>query len=197
VKNQPANLLPSQGEILYFPGFFSQRESDEFFRSLLQNIPWRQMPIKIFGKTVQQPRLTAWYADEGVEYKYSGLRLQAQPWIEPLSSVRLKIEKETGHLFNSALLNLYRDGNDSMGWHRDNEKALGPNPVIASLSLGAPRVFKLRKYSDKSLPFSLELQHGSLLLMHGESQHHWEHSIPKTKAALGQRINITFRKVLS
>lgn len=187
------NLLPHHGEVLFFPEFFSTGEADMFFSDLHASTSWRQEPVKIFGREVMQPRLTAWYGDEGKNYSYSGITMQPQPWTDTLLAIKYAADKAAGTTFNSALLNLYRNGSDSMGWHRDNEKELGRNPVIASVSLGAARRFLLRNYANKKLVRELLLTHGSLLLMRGETQHYWEHSLPKTVKPTGQRINITFR----
>ncbi len=190
------NLIPHHGEAFYYPEFFCKEESGELFTGLLNNIPWKQEPIKIFGKEIMQPRLTAWYADKGVRYSYSGITMQPIVWTGVLSKIKSQVEQKSKYRFNSALLNLYRDGNDSMGWHRDNEKELGTNPVIASISFGETRKFQIRTYRKKENLISLELEHGSFLLMGGETQSYWEHRVPKTTKPIGQRINITFRNVL-
>jgi len=143
-----------------------------------------------------QPRLTAWYGDPGKAYSYSGITMQPHNWTKALLEIKQRIEAVAGASFNSALLNLYRDGKDSMGWHRDNEKELGINPVIGSVSFGAARTFVLRHYTDKKLKQSIELTHGSFLLMRGRTQHCWEHSLPKRITSTGERINITFRRIL-
>jgi alkylated DNA repair dioxygenase AlkB len=195
-ENQSTNLLPYNGDVFFFPGFLSKNDSDNFLQQLTHSIAWKQEPIRLFGKTVMQPRLTAWYGDPGKQYAYSGITMPPLPWTATLQTIKTAAEKTTGHSFNSALLNLYRDGKDSMGWHRDNEKELGGNPVIASVSLGASRVFKLRYYTDKSICQSIELTHGSLLLMKGATQHYWEHQVAKTAKPVGARINITFRYIV-
>lgn len=192
---EPVNLLPFKGEALLYAQFFSKEESDLYFEQLKNTIHWKQEPIKIFGREVMQPRLTAWYGDAGKAYTYSGITMHPLPWIPALETIRQKIKNIASVSFNSALLNLYRDGKDSMGWHRDNEKELGINPVIGSVSFGATRIFKLRNHQDKSLIKSIPLTHGSLLLMKGETQHYWEHHIPKTNEPAGGRINITFRVI--
>lgn len=189
------NLLPEKGEALYYPHFFTKEESEVFFERLLKEVKWKHEPIKIFGKEIMQPRLTAWFSDSGRGYSYSGITMQAYPWNDVLLAIKNKIETVAAINFNSALLNLYRDGNDSVGWHRDNEKELGAEPVIGSVSLGAPRVFQLREYKKKENIISQKLLHGSLLIMRGESQQHWEHRLPKTTKRLSERINITFRVV--
>ncbi|MFT3824034.1 MAG: alpha-ketoglutarate-dependent dioxygenase AlkB [Chitinophagaceae bacterium] len=191
--NNDGNILPQQGDVKLFAHLFSAEESDDYFEKLLQQISWKQEPIKIFGKEVMQPRLTAWYGDKGKAYSYSGINMQPLEWTPALLAVKQRVEEVAGVYFNSALLNLYRDGKDSMGWHRDNEKELGIDPVIASVSFGGTRTFKLRHYDTKKNTVSVELTHGSLLLMQGQTQHYWEHSIPKTANAVAQRINITFR----
>ena len=191
------NLLPFQGEVFYYPHFFTLTESDHYFNALQQEIQWKQEPIKIFGKDMMQPRLTAWYGDADKPYSYSGITMQPLPWTNTLQQIKTAIEKLAGVRFTNALLNYYRDGKDSMGWHRDNEKELGINPVIGSVSFGAARVFRLRYYDKKELVRSIELTHGSFLLMRGETQHYWEHQIPKTNSMIGGRINLTFRELKS
>ena len=190
------NILPFNGEVILLPGFFPKTESDIYFNQLLNETQWKQEPIKIFGKSVMQPRLTAWYADENKNCVYSGIVMKPVAWTETLLSIKQKAEKASGFQFNSVLLNQYRNGHDSMGWHRDNEKELGVNPVIASVSFGATRTFQLRDYKNKKPVQSIELTHGSMLLMKGETQHHWEHQLPKTKLPKGIRINLTFRNIL-
>lgn len=188
-------ILPKDGEVSFFPNLFTREESDVYFDVLMNEIPWKQEPIRIFGKTVMQPRLTAWYGDPGKHYSYSGITMNPTHWTDALLKIKQRIETVSPVIFNSALLNLYRDQSDSMGWHRDNEKELGVNPVIASVTFGAARRFLLRYYTDKDLKQSLELTHGSLLLMQGRTQHAWEHSIPKQSSIAGSRINITFRVI--
>jgi alkylated DNA repair dioxygenase AlkB len=187
------NLLPFGGQTYFYPKFFSQAESDIYFRHLLLEIEWKQQPIKMFGKEVMQPRLTAWYGDAGKSYTYSGITMQPRLWTGILTEIKQKIEVIAQVHFTSALLNLYRDGKDSMGWHRDNERELGINPVIGSVSFGVTRRFQLRNYADKKNIQSIDLTHGSFLLMSGETQHNWEHRVSKTDQLKDSRINITFR----
>lgn len=189
------NLLPSEGEVIFYPQFFSTQESDDYFTVLEQSIEWKQEPIKIFGRTLMQPRLTALYGDPDKAYSYSGIRMQPLEWTNALLKIKEKIETKSGVVFTTALLNYYRDGKDSMGWHRDNEKNLGINPVIGSVSFGSTRTFQFRKYSDKNVIRSVELTHGSFLLMKGATQHFWEHQLPKTNKQAKARINITFRVI--
>lgn len=191
------NLLPQDGEAYLFEKFFDKEESDFYFQALLNQVIWKQEPIILFGKKVMQPRLTALYGDQDKEYKYSGITMKPYQWIEPLLEIKRRVDDVSGSVFTTALLNQYRDEKDSMGWHRDHEKELGKNPIIASVSFGATRAFVLRHYFQKNLKKSLELSHGSLLLMRGQTQHFWEHSLPKKKKTLETRINITFRKLIN
>ncbi|MBL7699366.1 MAG: alpha-ketoglutarate-dependent dioxygenase AlkB [Chitinophagaceae bacterium] len=190
------NLLPYGGELYYYSDVISRAKSEEYFNQLFAEIRWKQEPVKIFGKEILQPRLTAWYGDVTRPYSYSGITMQPNHWIHPLLEIKHLAEKYSGAAATSALMNLYRDGNDGLGWHRDNEKSLGPQPTIASVSLGAPRTFQLRNYKEKKPVISLELQPGSLVVMKGESQIVWEHRIPKSPKFHGARINITFRNIL-
>ncbi len=189
------NLLRQDGEAKLWPAFFTRTESDLYFQNLLTEISWKQEPIKIFGKSVLQPRLTALYGDLDKPYRYSGMTMHPQVWTKTLMVIKSRIEAVTSIQFTTALLNQYRDGQDSMGWHRDNEKELGQNPTIASVSFGSTRRFLFRHYCQADLKTEVELMHGSLLIMSGTCQHFWQHSIPKTKAALGPRINLTFRVI--
>lgn len=190
------SLLPQDGEIYYFSDFFTPEESIHYFYKLLHEIEWKQEPIKLFGKEIMQPRLTAWYGDIQKSYSYSGITMNPFPWTETLLKIKSKIEAVAEVSFTSALLNLYRDEKDSMGWHKDDEKELGTNPVIGSVSLGATRTFLLKHIRENGLKTSLDLVNGSFLLMKGETQHHWLHSIPKNSAPVGPRINLTFRILL-
>lgn len=189
------NLLPVDGEVYLFPGLFDPAASTALFESLTQNIAWKQEPVKIMGREIMQPRLTAWYGEEGLAYSYSGITMHPLPWTDELLLIKRTIEAASGEQFNSALLNLYRDGRDSMGWHRDNEKSLGINPVIGSVSFGESREFSLKHYKDKKLRTKVLLESGSFLLMKGETQHKWLHSIQKAPAIISPRINITFRVI--
>lgn len=190
------NILPHHGEIQLFDSFFTKKSADFYFKRLKETIQWKQEPIWMFGKKVMQPRLTALYGDSEKTYSYSGITMKPLSWTSELLEIKSSVEQETESAFTHVLLNFYRDGRDSMGWHRDNEPSLGPNPVIASVSFGASRNFQIRNYFDKSEKIQIPLNHGSLLIMKGESQHYWEHQIPKTKKVLGGRINLTFRRLI-
>jgi alkylated DNA repair dioxygenase AlkB len=185
----------SNAEIDYTPAFFNLEESRELFEAIYHQTNWIEDDIKVYGKLYKQPRLTAFYANNDKAYGYSNISMSPQPFTPVLNAIKLKIEKATEMTFSSCLLNLYRDGQDSNGWHADDEKELGVNPVIASLSLGADRLFHLKHKNIKTLKHKLTLQNGSLLLMKGETQHHWLHQIPKTKKLIDKRINLTFRLI--
>lgn len=193
--NTALQILPHDGDALLFPAFFSQTESDIYVNQLRKEVEWKQEPIKIFGKEIMQPRLTAWYGDSHKPYSYSGITMHPLQWKEPLIAIRKKTESIAAVKFTSALLNYYRNGQDSMGWHRDNEKELGYHPVIASVSFGEQRTFQFRNYKNKTEKRSLLLTHGSLLLMRGDTNSYWEHQVPKTSKKVKERINITFRVI--
>ena len=170
--------------------------ASNWFDILLQETPWRQETIRLFGKQHQVPRLSSWVADQGLAYSYSNMTMQAANWTNTLNEIRGYVQKVCGEEFNSVLLNYYRDGQDSNGWHSDDEAELGENPCIASLSLGATRYFDLRCKRDHKVKYRLALQHGSLLVMKGSTQTHWQHQIPK-RAAAHKRLNLTFRTILA
>ncbi|USD62797.1 alpha-ketoglutarate-dependent dioxygenase AlkB [Vibrio sp. SCSIO 43140] len=186
------NEVPD-GRLLWLPNYFTSDQASDYYQQLQERLAWRQDSIVMFGKKVAIPRLQAWYGD--ASYTYSNLKLEPLPWNPLLDSLKAHCEKVAGSQFNSVLANLYRDGQDSNGWHSDDEKELGTNPVIASMSFGAERRFLLRhKMTGEKMEFNLTS--GSLLIMAGETQHHWQHTIPKTKRFVEPRINLTFRKVL-
>ncbi|MFN4000156.1 alpha-ketoglutarate-dependent dioxygenase AlkB family protein [Algoriphagus sp.] len=191
-----SNLLPFQGETIFYSEFFQKELSDHYLEKLQTTLAWKHEPIRMFGKMVMQPRLTALYGDETRPYGYSGISMTPLVWTVELKEMKDKLQEFTGIEFTHVLCNYYRDGQDSMGWHRDNEAVLGKNPSIASITFGATRMFQIRHYESKGHKIDIPLSHGSLLMMSGESQHHWEHQIPKTKKILGPRINLTFRKLL-
>lgn len=183
-------------DISYLHDFLPHDESIRYLETLLTEVAWQQNEIKMFGKVYNEPRLTAWYGDQGLTYKYSGIQLKSTPWSDHLDELKSKVNAAASTEFNSALLNYYRDGQDSMGYHQDNEPELGLNPVIASLTFGASRIFQLKHITDKSIKRKdIPLKSGSLLIMAGATQHHWKHQIPKTKIPIGPRLNITFRVI--
>jgi alkylated DNA repair dioxygenase AlkB len=180
----------------YIPDFFNADESHEYFTSLQNTIAWKQEELKLYGKIIKTPRFTAWYGDDGMAYKYSGVTFYALPWTDKLLKINAAIEPLAGQQFNSVLLNMYRDGNDSMGWHSDDEPELGKNPIIASVNFGQARRFDFRMVKDYSVKHQLMLGNGSLLIMKGDIQHHWQHQIAKSLRIKQPRINLTFRKIL-
>jgi len=179
-------------EVEYRQGFFDADEALALFEALRAEIRWEQHRVRIRGREVDCPRLSGWEGD--ATYAYSGITLRPAPWTPQVAAVRRRIEAATGEAFNSVLANLYRDEADRLGWHADDEPELGPAPVIASASFGAPRRFLLRpKRGGASVPIVLEP--GSLLVMRGQTQRHWLHSIPATRRPVGPRINLTFRRI--
>ena len=202
------NIELQDAKIVFIEHFFTPSVSDRFLEDLTLNLDWKQGEIRLFGKPVLEPRLSAWYGDEGKTYIYSGKKQQPLPWHKSLFLIKTDIEKylqkapsndflilENNVTFNSVLCNLYRNGNDSMGWHQDNERALGINPLIASLNFGESRRFLFRRKEDKTIKHELLLTHGSLLIMAGAMQHHWQHAVPKEPRRPKQRINLTFRHI--
>ncbi|NER09172.1 Alkylated DNA repair dioxygenase AlkB [Muriicola jejuensis] len=185
-----------ESDIQYFSGFFSPGEAARLFETLRREIPWQQDDIRVFGKTYPQPRLTALFANNGKPYAYSNITMIPHLFTGELLEIKQKIERllpETS--FTTCLLNLYRDGRDSNGWHADDESVLGRNPVIASVTLGEERPFHFKHKKDPSLKHKMILENGSLLIMKGETQHCWLHQVPKTKRPIGERINLTFRVI--
>lgn len=181
-------------DVTLFPQWLQPQQADQVQARLQQTLAWQQDTIRLFGREVKIPRLQAWYGDAGIKYRYSGLDLVAKAWTPELLELKDQVEALTAARFNSVLVNWYRDGNDSMGWHSDDEPELGNKPVIASLSLGADRRFQMR---HKSVPASQELTlgAGSLLVMRGETQRYWQHQVPKQRRVQQGRINLTFRYV--
>lgn len=180
-------------DITYFPNLINSAEATHIFETLKKETPWQQDDIKVFGKVYAQPRLTALYGTNQKPYSYSNIKMIPHPLTPTLTNLKKLVDETCLADFTTLLLNYYRDGKDSNGWHADNEKELGKNPIIASLSFGQERFFHLKHRTDKTLKHKLLLQHGSLLLMKGETQHHWLHQIPKTAKPINGRINITFR----
>lgn len=166
------------------------------FSVLHGQISWETHRLRLFGRWVDAPRLSCWIGDPGAVYRYSGRTFAPQPWPHALLPLRQRLREELGVDFNSVLANLYRDGRDAMGWHSDDEPELGPEPVIASLSLGAARRFVLRRRDDHAVKQALVLEPGSLLVMRGASQRDWQHALPRTARPVGPRINLTFRRIV-
>lgn len=189
--------LPLPGaDIGFDPHWLSQGAADALFTQLLEAVPWEVHRIRLFGREVDSPRLSCWIGDPDARYRYSGTLFEPRPWPSALLPVRRRLGEELGIAFNSVLANRYRDGRDAMGWHRDAEPELGPRPVIASLSLGAVRRFSLKGGGADARKLSLDLAHGSLLVMRGETQANYRHALPRTARPVGERINLTFRRIL-
>lgn len=201
------SLLPSDrqaqllqmpdAEVWFYPYIFNSADCEQIFAALEAEIAWRQDSATIFGLHHLLPRLTAWYGNPGKTYSYSGIRMEPLPWISTLRRIKAVIEPLAQVEFNSVLLNLYRHGQDSMGWHSDDEPELGDNPVIGSVSFGGCRRFLMRHKTDQSISkVELNLTSGSFLLMQGPTQHFWQHHVPKTKRPADPRINLTFRVIM-
>jgi alkylated DNA repair dioxygenase AlkB len=194
-QSEPISLDLPEAEIIYYPTFFNKKEADSIYTELLTQTPWQQDAITVYGKKHLQPRLTALYGNEGINYSYSRIKMHPHLWTGLLQKIKLKVENVSHTHFTTVLLNHYRDGQDSNGWHADNEKELGLNPIIASISFGAERCFQLKNNTNKEQKKNIILEHGSLLLMKGTTQHFWKHQIPKTAKPVGPRINLTFRVI--
>lgn len=177
-------------KLSYYPRFLARQQADQLFAQLLNRDGWGQPQVHIHGKDINVPRLVAWEGDKGVHYSYSGLTHTCRGWSAQLDLLKQALKQQTGYSFNFVLLNLYRDGQDAMGWHRDNERELGPNPIVASISLGAERDFHLRERPGARF-HNIKLEHGSLLLMPGGIMH----QLPRRAAVASPRINISFRQV--
>lgn len=190
VRGAPSELLPCDGSVVLYPDALAPAAAARLFALLQTTIAWRQEIATLMGRRIPIPRLTAWHGAAG--YVYSGIRLTPAPWTPPLLELKAVAERLAGQTFDSVLLNLYRDGRDSVSWHADNETGLGRDPVIASVSLGAVRRFQL-KHRRRPERLTLDLPHGSCLIMAGATQHHWLHQLPKTSREVGPRINLTFR----
>jgi len=187
--------LINTSDFEYIQNFLGCDRAHHLLHKLHTELAWQQQEITLFGRTVLQPRLSCWYGDRDARYAYSGLHLEPLPWHPELLILRDLLQEVVQMPFNSVLANAYRDGRDSMGWHADDEKELGFEPLIASVSLGACRRFLLKARRGKALT-ELQLEHGSLLLMRGKSQSAFRHSLPKTTKPVGLRINLTFRQIL-
>jgi alkylated DNA repair dioxygenase AlkB len=185
----------ADAELDYLPDWVDIALADSWLRELVEQTPWQQPELFIHGRYHRTPRLTAWYGDSGARYRYSGKLHESLPWTPLLDEIRQRIVREVGQPLNAVLLNYYRDGQDSMGWHSDAEPELGRDPLIASLNLGGSRRFDLRRVGSTRIEHSLTLEHASLLVMRGPTQHHWQHQVAKTRQACAPRLNLTFRLI--
>lgn len=190
-----SSLISLDGQLVFIESFIDHDKALRIHQRLLVELAWREESIRIYGRPVKVPRLTCWYGDPGAVYTYSGVVHEPLPWVPLLSRLRQQLEAFTRRTFNSMLGNLYRDGNDSMGWHADKEKELGPAPFIGSLSFGERRTFKIRHNKTKET-VTVELTNGSLLLIGGVAQSHWRHCVPKTTQTKKARVNLTFRNII-
>lgn len=182
-------------DLRYAAQAWSPAQADALRDALLDEIPWAPHVLRIFGRDVPTPRLSCWIGDAGAAYTYSGARFTPLAWTPTVARLRDELRERHGLAFNSALANLYRDGRDTVGWHSDDEPELGPEPVIASLSFGAPRTFRLRARRTHAPALSLELAHGSLLVMAGATQRLYQHALPRRAGIAAPRINLTFRRI--
>jgi alkylated DNA repair dioxygenase AlkB len=190
---QGINILPYDGEALFYPDFINEGDSRLYMDQLQREYEFRQLTVKLYDKEVLMPKLTAFSGDPGEGLDYTLEDLPVQPWSDTMKIIKSKVEVVSGTSFTHVLLNLYRDGRDGVSWHRDKERHWGKEPVIASLTFGAARIFQFRNTEDKKVTRSIELTPGSLLVMKGASQRSWEHRIPKTNKRIGPRLNLTFR----
>ncbi len=189
------DLEAPDANLRIYRGFLTPDLAQKYYAELHSGVPWQQDQITLYGKEHPLPRLHCWYGDLGLAYKWSGVQMNPVPWSPSLLEIRKLLESETGNTFNSLLANLYRSGKDTVGWHSDDEPELGPEPVIASLSLGATRDFVLRhKLLPKTTQVKIPLASGDLFVMSGITQHYWQHALPR-RAFAGARINLTFRTI--
>ena len=187
-------VVDHDGRAELFPGFLGTDAATGLLETLIESLPWERPELVVYGRRVLEPRESLWFAPTGMSYGYSGTVRTAHPFTPELQDLCGCLEDTTGSKYNSALVNLYRDGNDHLGWHADNEECNGPEPTIASVSLGAERRFDLR-HNDTGETASVLLPHGSLLVMSGRLQRHWQHRVPASRRIGSPRVNITFRLV--
>ena len=190
------DLPIGDGGLHYAQQFLPQEQADRLLAELIIQVRWQQAEIRLFGKNILTPRLSCWMGDASAVYRYSNTTFLPEPWLDSIFTLKHQLETVARSTFNSVLLNYYRNGQDAMGWHSDDEPELGTRPVIASLSLGAERRFLLREKTKNARSMALQLAHGSLLLMQGDCQKKFQHALPRTSKPIGARINLTFRKIL-
>lgn len=191
-----ANLLPFDGDVQYYGPILDSKSADFYFDKLLKTIEWEHDRSMVFGKMIITKRKVAWYGDKAFTYTYSKITKMALPWTQELLELKDIVENQSGETFNSCLLNLYHSGVEGMSWHSDNEKDLKKNSAIGSVSLGATRKFSFKHKRTKQTT-SIILESGSLLMMKGTTQSHWQHRLPPTKKVSSPRINLTFRTIVS
>ncbi len=195
MNNTAISLLPHDGEAIYYPGDLLPLSNPSWLDILTDSIAWSNDTVKMFGKTLTLNRKSAWYGDPGAAYCYSGIRREPLKWTEELLMIKKLCEEVSNATFNSVLCNYYHDGKDGMGWHCDDERELGKEPIIASVSFGAERIFAFKHRNSKER-INIRLEHGSMLIMRGQTQHSWQHALPKSTIVHEPRINLTFRNIL-
>ena len=195
MNNTAISLLPHDGEAIYYPGDLLPLSNPSWLDILTDSIAWSNDTVKMFGKTLTLNRKSAWYGDSGAAYSYSGIRREPLQWTEELLMIKKSCEEVSNATFNSVLCNYYHDGKDGMGWHCDDERELGKEPIIVSVSFGAERIFAFKHRNSKER-INIRLEHGSMLIMRGQTQHSWQHALPKSTIVHEPRINLTFRNIL-
>ncbi|WP_217474957.1 alpha-ketoglutarate-dependent dioxygenase AlkB family protein [Stutzerimonas stutzeri] len=193
--DSPVAIALPQAELTYWPRWADAALAERWLSTLISETPWTQPQIRLYGRQCAVPRLVAWYGDAEARYRYSGLVHEPIPWTPLLGELRERVQAEVGAQLNGVLLNLYRDGQDAMGWHSDDEPELGREPLVVSLNLGATRRFDFRRKGSSRIEYSLALENGSLLVMRGPTQHYWQHQIARTRKVTEPRLNLTFRQL--
>ncbi|MCQ4314292.1 alpha-ketoglutarate-dependent dioxygenase AlkB [Pseudomonas stutzeri] len=191
----PTTIDLPQADLAYWPRWVDAELASRWLHGLSTDTPWTQPQIRLYGRQFAVPRLVAWYGDANARYRYSGVVHEPLPWTLLLNEIRERVETQVEQPLDGVLLNLYRDGQDAMGWHSDDEPELGSEPLIVSLNLGATRRFDFRRKGTNRIGHSLELEHGSLLVMRGTTQHYWQHQIARTRKVTEPRLNLTFRQL--
>ena len=186
----------ADADLRYFPRWVDADLADEWLSEISAKTPWSQPQIKLYGRSIAVPRLVAWYGDADAHYRYSGFTHEPLAWTPLLVDIRQRVQQQVGQRLNGVLLNYYRDGQDAMGWHSDDERELGQQPLVVSLNLGATRRFDFRRKGTSGIEYSISLEHGSLLVMSGLTQHYWQHQIARTRKVRAPRLNLTFRQII-
>jgi len=186
----------ADADLRYFPRWVDADLADEWLSEISAKTPWSQPQIKLYGRSIAVPRLVAWYGDADAHYRYSGFTHEPLAWTPLLVDIRQRVQQQVGQRLNGVLLNYYRDGQDAMGWHSDDERELGQQPLVVSLNLGATRRFDFRRKGASRIEYSISLEHGSLLVMSGLTQHYWQHQIARTRKVRAPRLNLTFRQII-
>ncbi|MBK59827.1 MAG: alpha-ketoglutarate-dependent dioxygenase AlkB [Pseudomonas sp.] len=186
----------TDADLRYFPRWVDADLADGWLSEISAKTSWSQPQIKLYGRSIAVPRLVAWYGDADAHYRYSGFTHEPLAWTPLLADIRQRVQQQVGQRLNGVLLNYYRDGQDAMGWHSDDERELGQQPLVVSLNLGATRRFDFRRKGASRIEYSISLEHGSLLVMSGLTQHYWQHQIARTRKVRAPRLNLTFRQII-